>query len=139
MAYCTVANIKEAITEKIAAQCSNDSDPNTVDETIVNSLITEADEFIDDFLRDRYTLPLSNSHETIKRLSVTITSYNLQSRRGRVPELWQKRYDDAKATLLQLQQGKLSLDEGKTSADRPPKISVSAKTQIFTDTYLGYF
>jgi len=140
MAYCTLADIiADAVPEKIVAQCSNDTDPNTVDTTIVNNLIAEADEFIDDYLRDRYTLPLSNSHETIKRLSITITAYNLQRRRGKVPELWQKSYDDAKATLLQLQQGKLTLDEGTSSSDRPPKISVSTKTQVFSDTVLGAF
>jgi phage gp36-like protein len=140
MAYCTLANIiADAVPEKIIAQCSNDTDPNTVDATIVSNLIAEADEFIDDYLRDRYTLPLTNSHETIKRLSITITSYNLQRRRGKVPELWQKSYDDAKATLLQLQQGKITLDEGTTSADRPPKLSVSARTQVFSDTILQAF
>jgi phage gp36-like protein len=140
MAYCTLAQIiADAVPEKIVAQCSNDADPTTVDTTIVNNLIAKADEFIDDYLRDRYTLPLANSHKTINTLSIIITAYLLQCRRGKVPELWQKRYDDAKATLLQLQQGKLTLDEGTTSADRPPKISVSAKTQVFTDTILGYY
>jgi phage gp36-like protein len=139
MAYCTLADIKQAITEKIAAQCSNDDDPTSVNETVVGDLILKADEFIDDYLRDRYTLPLSNTHKTINELSIIITSFLLQARRGKVPEFWQKRYDDAKATLLQLQQGKITLDEGTTSADRPPKLSVSTRTQVFTDSILGAY
>ena len=136
--YCTISDIEEQITNKIVAQCSNDLDPSVINETIVNNIISQISELIDDYLRDRYHLPLYNTHETIKNACVVLSAYNLQARRGKVSDFWQKQNDSMIQTLKDIQKGVITLDEG-TVEDRPVKYAVSQRTQIYTQELLSKF
>lgn len=133
--YCTAQDIVEDLTEKVVAQLSNDSDPNQVNQEIVNKYITDSSQLIDGFLRSRYVLPLSNVHAVIKKVCIDIVKYELYKRRGKVFESIQDLYDDSISTLQKIQKGMITLDEGNPE-NRPGFYLVSDRKPVITKKQL---
>ncbi|WP_325893023.1 gp436 family protein [Grimontia sp. NTOU-MAR1] len=97
----------------VAAQQGN---PDALDEVAINAALGDATEEINTFL-SRYPLPLSRVPRTLNRVAISIAFYWLADRDSSVTDLAQKRYDDAIATLKDIQAGRRDL--GVPQAEKP--------------------
>jgi len=141
MAYCTLDDIKKAISAEDIAQLTDDAQGQTIDELKVAAAIAYADEIINGFLRGRYSVPLETTPELIKHLSVDITVYRLHERKLGLdmPETMNTRYKNSIETLKQIQHGQITL--GTQAGDTPePGKYVTNKTssdRVFSEEELG--
>lgn len=86
---------------------------------LINSFIAKADAIIDDYCRGKYDLPFNPVPETIKNLSVAISTYLIFSRPRDLDEYHPKRqkYEDAIRFLTLINQGHIILN-----VDPKPKV-----------------
>lgn len=110
MAYCTVNDIINDITELTLAQLT-DEDGMVVNEGVVNVLIADADSLIDGYCGARCKVPFTPVPPFVAALSRKIAIYNLYARRQEdMPPLRQTQYEDAIERLKDVSGGKLKLD-----------------------------
>lgn len=117
MAYCTSIDIQALVLIDTLVRLTDDSNSNVVDESKVSACILTADEIINAFLRNRYTVPLSVVPNLLLTLSRDLAVYELYSRRGEggIPDHIKARAENARKMLLQIQRGELDL--GLTAPD----------------------
>lgn len=118
--YCTRDDVSTLIAERTLTQLSND-DPKAItpDWDIVDSAIRFATNSINGYLRGRYTLPLVGVDALVKDWATFIARWWLYSRRpdGKdLPHAVLVSYNDAIASLKQVQAGKLNLGDGSSNA-----------------------
>ena len=136
--YCNLDDINNNVVEAVVAQLSNDEDPTTINEDVINSFISTASAYIDTFLRTRYTLPLQIKHNLLRDLCIDLVKYKLFKRRNKLDDQLNKLMDDANKTLLALQRGTMTLEE-------PPEITSggtiksNSNIRIFDNTLLDKF
>ncbi|WP_321367590.1 DUF1320 domain-containing protein [uncultured Desulfuromusa sp.] len=112
MAYTTQDDIiKRRIPEDDLIQLTDDNDLGGVDAAVVASVISEADELIDGYLRQRYDLPLASVPGFIAGIAIDLCAYSLYQRQPHVetPESIIAGRRDALALLKQIQRGDLDL------------------------------
>lgn len=109
MPYCTLGDITARLDEELLIQLTDDEGIGIVNESRVTATIAEADSEIDSYLSGRYTVPLDPVPAVIKKLSADIAIWNLYSRREKVEEAREKRYDAAIKLLRAISDGKATL------------------------------
>lgn len=134
--YCSLADLQGQIPTQSLIWLSNE-EPNaqTINATVVNSVIRYADELIDAHLRGRYILPLAEVPTVLRDAAITLTRYRLYARRpeGSIPEAV---IDDYKIVLRQLadiRDAKLTLGLLSTGKDasEPGEFRVRARHPTF--------
>lgn len=140
--YCTLEELKNAITEDVLAQLTDDENGTVINETIVNDIITSSSTLIDGYLRGRYSLPLSGGQDIIKSIAITISHYKLKERRNKTSEADNKKYDEAISRLKDIAKGViiLQVSDADTTTVSPPRfIKISAPDKLITDDFLNNF
>lgn len=141
MAYCTLDDIKQQISETTLIEITDDNQVNEINTSIVNEAILYSETLIDGYLRGRYTLPLLSVPVLIKILAADLSVFRLYSRRFHtdMPESINNKYKNSIKLLEQIQKGIVSL--GIEKAEDPPECGeyITNKTfsdRIFTDSLL---
>ncbi|RJR06637.1 DUF1320 domain-containing protein [Candidatus Parcubacteria bacterium] len=121
MAYSTINSVSKKVDQAFFLQFLNDENRHEEeidleDETDVlvirfNQIAVEVADEIDNFLRGRYKLPLTQTSTTIQALSDDRTIFNVKKRRLRenMPESEQKIFDATTKTLQLIEAGKITL------------------------------
>ena len=109
MAYSTQADIEAQLSEAELIQLTDDADAGVVDASVVARAIADADDEINSYLQERYTVPLNPVPGLIRKLSVDLAVYNFYSRRDLEAPVRTKRYEDATRLLKLLARGDASL------------------------------
>lgn len=113
----------------------------TIDTSVTDRAIADADAEINGYCAERYTVPFSPVPTIIRKYSVDIAIYNLFSRRHGPDEVREKRYDDAVVFLLAVSKGNVTL--GVDTPDETSQDSVGVTTdkddRIFTSTTLANY
>lgn len=109
--YCSTNDIKNYVSEATLIQLSDDDGKNEINLVVTREAILYSSTLIDGYLRGRYTLPLNIHFPLLKMLALDISVYRLYSRRMRneMPEVIEKNYEDAIATLKDIQKGVITL------------------------------
>ena len=129
--YCTVQDIENAISANALAQLSDDDNGIIVNTALVESIIETVSDTIDDYLRGEYTLPLRNSHNTLKQICISLTRYELANRRsGNVDEDVVRLYDNAIKTLTNIQRGIIQLSENPNTEVMGGIVSLKSRPSI---------
>ena len=139
--YSTLTDMTEQIPEEELIALTDDADTGSVDTSVTDRAVADADSEIDGYCGRRYGVPLSPVPTIIRKFSVDIAIYNLFSRRQGAPEDRRTRYKDAVKFLENVARGLISLgadDPDATPSDaQKPKISFSDR--IFSrDKMQGY-
>ena len=140
MAYCTQADITKQITENQLIQLTDDADAGVVDTAVVDDAIAAADDVIDGYCAQRYTVPFSPTPGIINKISVDLAIYNLYSRRAHaIPELRKERYEQALKMLREIEAGKISLGV-PAPTENPDRVGdFDANDRLFTrDNMTGF-
>ena len=135
--YCTVANISAKITEETLRNLS--SRDGVIDTALVEDLITEKSDYIDNYLRGRYALPLEDDHTILRDICVDLVRLVLYERRpgSRKTEDITRIEQRTESMLGKHQRGDIVLDI--VSESRPVTFRSNTRTKVFTDDILsGY-
>jgi phage gp36-like protein len=142
--YCTKDDIVADIGERELIQISNDTENATsVDETIVEDKIAEIGVYIDSYLTESVTLPITDANDLllIKKICVSLVVCDLYQRRLKLDysDSLSERRKLAVADLEKIQNGKIVLASKKSVSDSSHYSRVSQRTKYFTDESLrGY-
>ncbi len=147
MAYTTVENLISLIPYQELVNLTNDDDSKEINEKNVNCAISYAEEFINSYLRNKYSLPLKYVPALIVQLSTDIAAYRIYSRRPRkLPEHIKESYDAAVRILKDIQKEQMILDLPDEHPDKeitkPASMIVTNKTKsskIFSDSLMERF
>lgn len=148
MAYSTINSVSKKVDQSFFLQFLNDENRHEEeidleDETDAlvnrfNQIANEVADEIDNFLRGRYKLPLTQTSTTIQSLSDDRTIYNVKKRRLRenMPESEQKIFDATTKTLQLIEAGKIALaieplTEGSTNLSGEIHTNKSESDRIF--------
>ncbi|MDQ7799559.1 MAG: DUF1320 domain-containing protein [Candidatus Edwardsbacteria bacterium] len=143
MAYCTLDDIKKVAPETDLIQLTDDDNLGIIKTTITDAAIEDADDFIDTYLRGRYTLPLSETPKIIAKLSVDLALYYIYERRfkTKMPEGIIGSYNNAIKLLGQIQQGRISLgvDSGTSTGSGEFQTNKTSDSRVFNSDVMDQY
>lgn len=134
MAYCTQADLLEAISEDELIDITDDADAGIVDTDAVTRAIADADAEINGYCAVQYEVPFATVPDLVRKLSVDIAIFNLYARRRGANEDRRARYDNAIKLLQRVADGTVSLGVDTPSPDNEggPEATKAAGDRIFT-------
>jgi phage gp36-like protein len=132
MAYCTLDDLKEKISEDELIELTDDDDVGVIDISRTDRAISDAATKIDAYCAARYRVPLDPIPEIIRMLSVDIAIYNLLQRRSGATEARQRDYKDAVSFLQNVASGKATL--GQQPEPESPDESTGQASLVGTRT-----
>lgn len=138
--YITKQDILEQLPEESLTQLTDDEGIGSVNDTRVDAAIEDAEGEADGYLAVRYTTPLSPVPAIIKKFAVDIAVYNLFARRDVVPEMREKRYDNAIKFLSNVSKGVVLLgDDAPAETGTGNTIEFKNQDRVFSRDNLKGF
>lgn len=128
MAYISLDDLKVLVPEHILRELSDDETGSSINESLVQTIINEACEEVDGYLRNRYTLPFANTPTLVKQCAKQIARYALYERRPEGFELPPAVVDGRKVAIKNLE----NIRDGKVSLGVPDTLK-SAKAILNDD------
>lgn len=119
MPYATLQHLVDRFGEDELIRLSDRDNTGAINADVVAGKLVDADAEIDGYLAGRYTLPLVNMPESLRRIACDVARYHLYD--DRVTEAVQKRYDDAIKFLRMVAKGEVQL--GVDTGGTPPPVS----------------
>jgi phage gp36-like protein len=107
MPYASQQALIDRFGESELIRLSDHDGTGAINASVVEGKLADADAEIDGYLSGRYTLPLTNVPEALRRIACDIARYHLYD--DRVTEAVQKRYDDAIRFLRMVAKGEVQL------------------------------
>lgn len=136
MPYATLPGLVSRFGEDELVQLTDANRSGTVDISVLEQAIQDADGEIDSYLAVRYSLPLSTVPTALMRIACDVTRYRLYD--SRAPEEIRKRYEDAVKWLAAVANGSVSL--GLPHAQAPVQsggvVAVAGEARRFSRTTL---
>lgn len=115
MAYISLDDLKVLVPEHVLRELSDDETGSSINESLVQTIINEACEEVDGYLRNRYTLPFANTPTLVKQCAKQIARYALYERRPEGFELPPAVVDGRKVAIKNLE----NIRDGKVSLGVP--------------------
>lgn len=140
MAYCTLEDLKEKISEDKLIQLTDDDGAGAIDTSRTDRAMADAESEIDSYCAGRYKVPLVPVPGIIRKYCVDIAVYNLLQRREGAGDERHRDYKNAIAFLQNLASGKATL--GQQPEPEAPEEStglaslVGTRTKIFDSTLM---
>jgi len=126
--YCTLDDLTLMVDEVRLIELTDDDGLGVIDQARIDEAISTAQGEVDGYLQERYTVPLDPVPPLIKGACRDIALYNLYSRKyDRLPEVRQKRYDNAVKLLTNVARGTITL-----GVATPPTETAAETMQVST-------
>lgn len=141
MSYSTITDLSKIINSNELARVTGDDTGSSIDTDRVNYAIAAADALIDSYLQIVYELPLAESHDIIKDMSLGLTLiflYEYHYRDTEVPESISKKRKEIVYDLFKLQKGWIQLQNEKRRSVKS-KIKLQFSENAITETDLNNF
>lgn len=138
MTYAVKADMQAEFGDTDLAQLTDRVNGQVTDDAVLNGALVRADEEIDSYLAQRYTLPFASAPARLRSIAMDMARYYLSD--ARAPQIVQDRYKAAVAWLKDVAAGKAVV--GVDVADNlitPPVsavVAVVASDAVFTDELL---
>jgi phage gp36-like protein len=141
MGYSTLDDINGQISEEDLIHLTDDAGVDAVDNAVIARAISDADAEIDSYCANRYSTPFSTVPDMIRKISVDMAIYHLFSRRAlAVPDVRQKRYDNAVRFMRDVSNGRISLGTDALSpTNTDNSVGMNSNTRVFTRSKLRPF
>jgi phage gp36-like protein len=129
MPYSTLSDVQDQLSEAELIGLTDDAGAGAVDADVVARAIADADEEIDGYVGSRVKVPLSPVPGIVRKVSVDTAIYNLYARRhNSIPEIREKRYDNAMKFLAKVATGTISLGADDPEGNPPSTSGIAAKS-----------
>lgn len=115
MAYISIDELKALVPDSVMRELSDDVAGGEINFDLVQTVINEACEEVDGYLRNRYTLPFANTPTLVKQCAKQIARYALYERRPEGFELPPAVVDGRKVAIKNLE----NIRDGKVSLGVP--------------------
>ena len=138
--YATKQNLIDRFGESELAQLTDRDAGTTIDDTVVNRALADADSLINGYLQTRYTLPLSSVPPVLEGVASDIARYYLFE--DRATEIVEARYKDRVGWLKDVSTGKASLGldaAGDETATETGTVDYNANDRVFDKDTLSDF
>ncbi len=112
MSYISAIDQKTLVPDRVMTELTDDDADGIADVGVVETVIMEACETVDGYLRGRYSLPFAKTPTIISSIAKQIARYKLYERRPEgfeLPKTVRDGYTDALKMLVQIQDGKVTL------------------------------
>ncbi len=112
MSYISALDQKTLVPDRVMLELTDDDADGIADQDIIATVIIEACETVDGYLRGRYQLPFRKTPTIISSIAKQIARYKLYERRPEgfeLPKTVRDGYTDALKMLVQIQDGKVTL------------------------------
>lgn len=112
MAYISIDELKALVPDSVMRELSDDITGGEINADLVQTVIVEACEEVDGYLRNRYTLPFKDTPTLVTKCVKQIARYALYDRRPEgfeLPRAVRDGYTDTIKKLESIRDGKLSL------------------------------
>lgn len=131
MAYCTLNDLKEKISEEELIQLTDDEQTGLIVTSRTDRAIADADAEIDGYCAGRFSVPFDPVPPLMRKFSVDIAIYNLMQRREGADEEREKDYKNAIRYLQDVAKGNASPGV-QPPPDPPDDEDVTGGTQVST-------
>jgi phage gp36-like protein len=128
--YIAQGDLDEYLSEDALRQLTDDSNNKEADAAIVAECIAGAEDYFDGHIAHRYTVPLSSHTGIVDELCVVFATQRLYARRGRMPEPFEKIYEDAMKTLEKIAKGEIIIDGADESESEVDVVEVTTQTRV---------
>jgi len=129
MAYSTLADVQDQLSEAELIGLTDDAAAGTVDADVVARAVADADEEIDGYVGNRAKVPLSPVPGIVRKISVDVAIYNLYARRhNSIPEIREKRYDNAVKFLGKVAMGAITLGADDPEGNPPSTSGIAVRS-----------
>ena len=121
MSYATPADLVARFGEREVIQLTNRDTPRaeTVNESVAEGALSDAESEINSYLQGRYALPLAEPPQVLVRLACDMARYNLFGGMGKPNEVADQRYQDAIKFLKAVADGKANLGIAAPQTEAP--------------------
>lgn len=119
MTYISIDELKSLVPDSVMRELSDDIAGGEINFDLVQTVINEACEEVDGYLRNRYTLPFANTPTLIKQCAKQIARYALYERRPEGFELPPAVVDGRKVAIKNLE----NIRDGKVSIGVPDTLN----------------
>ena len=130
MSYATYTDLTNQFSDAEMTAVSDRTRTGNENMAVIAEAIQYADDLIDGYLRNRYTLPLVVVPNSLVGVACDIARYRLYHEQP--TELIVQRYEMALVWLKDIARGMFSLDVGTADAELSTSMSYSTPARIFT-------
>jgi phage gp36-like protein len=138
VAYATKEDLALQMPGITLAQLSNDVDPTTTDDTVIDRMIEDAESSVDSFCRGKHTLPFDPVPKKVRKWTVTLAEVNLYGRRPDLllPPATKAKFELVMTELRGIRDNKILIDDPDSSANTASyyKLNKSISQPIFKTT-----
>ena len=143
MAYCTQAEVTEAIGSTYLKELTDDAGSGSIDTGKFDRALVWASSIIDGFVQPVFAIPFVDVPNIINSIAVDLTVYRLFARRGgafEIPEWINNLKKDAMSLLEKINKGLIHLDEDPQPSKSSSQISnTDGPERLFTEDTLERF
>ncbi|EGG93502.1 Mu-like prophage protein [gamma proteobacterium IMCC1989] len=145
MTYATVEDINARYGDDFLYTIADRDNDDTLDTTAVESALADATGSINSYLSTRYTLPLVETPDLLKRHCASIAVYWLATDNGGASEDQRQQYEDATKWLERIAKGTAELNIGESSEGEETETatgegaSFQSNQRLFSRNSLGAF
>ena len=145
MAYCTTADLENALPTDELIRLTDDAGSGAVDSGKLTEAIDDGAAEIDGYLAGRYEVPISTAPQILVKVNRDLAIYYLYGRvKQNMPELWKERYENAIRLLTKVGEGKLTLGiqpppDAAGEGNYEGGAQVTVRTKDFDGTTMGKY
>jgi len=134
-AYCDQTDCERAAggSDKLIALADHDGD-GSIDSTVLAASINDAERWIDSFLQRRYTVPLGEPSDIIRRVCADEAVYILKDYRDAVDDRAQQRHDENREWLESIVLGRVNPGIDPSPAKSTAVTAKAGNRTAVTDT-----
>lgn len=117
--YTNEEDFNDYIPERIQGELTNDEDGSVARTKMIKRALSNAEDFVDGYLAEQVSTPVSNPKNHILDAVYKIARYNLYKRRpGGVTEQVRMDYEDVVSWLKDVARGRVTIDTANTEGDQ---------------------
>ena len=138
--YCAVTDLEVTISKEAVKDLSDDIGLGQADTTICNGAIDRAETVIHSYLVNGgysvpVTTPLTAGNGVLKTISIWLAIGELASRRGVIPEEWQRQIDKYMKMLEAIAAGDIKLEATESSLSLPQSSTLNDEKRFTVTRY----
>ncbi len=134
MAYCTLDDIKKAITSETLTELTDDEGFGEINADRAANAIRQASAVIDAYCGSRYNVPFAEVPNIVRKICIDISIYNLYSRVSldkEMPKTIQDRHIGAISLLRDISKGIVSIGASPQPASIDGSVEARSSDRVF--------